>query len=210
MHNEERDTHPVVRLLAILIGLVFLYVILLSLIFPDRAREYRLYLTESRHALDFSFDDLSDRWTEADLRLYFESEKIRCYEDGFVGKLGNKACVVDVSSHNGVPAMFVSFFFADNKLNSAIVALPWWVHGQMLETLANDYGAPAGLQEKPVNDVRLIGWSLQNGGGLFINRERDHNPLFWNVLLWASPRLCGFSGCFSEDQQPNFTLPVTL
>lgn len=198
MSPVSRKTHPFTMTLAILLFLVFV----IMLIFINRVEEYRQYLTESRPALDFSFGHLSEDWTESHLRYFFDGEEILCQKDGSMGRAIDKSCFIEIASHNNAPAMFATFFFRGDRLYAAMVAVPWWSHYAMLDSIDGMYGSPDRSQDKPVNDVRLFGWALENGSGIFYNRDRSINPLFWSLLLWFNSEECERIGCFGSDKSP--------
>lgn len=197
MRSRQR-THPLVLALAIAIAAIGCALALHALAYPEHFREYRLYLTEKRPALDFRFDELSETWSEAELRQRFPEARITCYKGAPAKNLGDKGCYVDVSSHNGVRAMVVAFFFQDDRLDSASLTIPWWGHMDGLRSVLKLYGRPSGFQAEPVAGVRLVGWRLENGSALFFNRDRELNPVMWSGIYWTSKRSCARTGCFSE------------
>jgi hypothetical protein len=164
--------------------------------FRENVREYRLFLTEKRPAVQFTFDELSENWTEGDLRARFQGMEISC-DASFDRHLDDRACFIDISEHNHVPAMFAAFFFAAGKLNHAAVNIPWWSHDLGYKSLALSYGKPNATQAQAYAGVRLHGWKLKNGSAVFYNRDRPVNPLAWNAVLWNSASSCASSSCFA-------------
>lgn len=158
-------------------------------------QEYWQYFTEARPAIDLRYEELAGDWTEQSLRARFPSQRIRCYADSSHG-LGDTVCALDVGSNKGVPTLFVSFFFANGRLNAASFNVPWWAHSEALDYIVANYGEPYAAQEHAYSGVRLIGWKLSNGSALFYNRDRDYNPLIWNSVFWNSPEWCARKRCF--------------
>ena len=78
MQSRQR-AHPFVLALAVVIAMNGGVPTLLAFAYPDHFREYRLYLTEKRPALDFRFDELPETWSESELRERFPETKISCY-----------------------------------------------------------------------------------------------------------------------------------
>jgi hypothetical protein len=161
------------------------------------AKEYRLYLSEDRPAISLRYDELSGSWTEQTLRERFPKLSIRCYADSSHG-LGDRVCAMDVLSNNGVPTMFISFFFAKGQLAAAAFNIPWWAHGDALDHITASFGEPHSAQLLPRNGVRLYGWELPDHGAIFYNRDRSFNPLQWNSVFWNSAAFCARSGCFKS------------
>jgi hypothetical protein len=193
-------THPLVLALAVALAAVGAALALMAFTYPEHFREYRLYLTQRRPALDFRFDELSETWGESDLRQRFPGARIDCYQDTSAPALGDKRCYIDVSSHNGTRAMVASFFFQDDRLGSASLTIPWWGHEASLRSILRLYGRPSGFQAEPVAGVRLVGWRLADGSALFFNRDRELNPVKWSAIYWSSQRSCIKSGCFTEGR----------
>lgn len=161
--------------------------------------EYRLYFTEDRKAATLSLADLSENWTEATLRDQYAGYPVSCHP--YQGELAvQRACAVYVSSYNGVPALFMSFFFADGHLSQISINVPWWSHGAAYRSLVANFGQPAASQLLPHAGVRLHGWRLRNGSAVFFNRDRPLNPLSWNGIYWRSASSCLKQRCFTKNE----------
>ena len=159
--------------------------------------EYRLYFTEDRKSAAFEFGELSENWTEKTLHEKFSGYPISCQP--YQGSLAvERACGVDVKSHNGVPALFISFFFTAGHLDQVSVNVPWWSLGTAYSSLVAALGQPSASQLLPRDGVRLYGWRLPSGAALFLNRDRPLNPLSWNAIYWRSQSACAQSSCFKN------------
>lgn len=161
--------------------------------------EYRLYFTQDRKPATFTFTELSEDWTEKTLQEKFSGFPMTCVP--YRGSLPvQRACGVDVASHNGVPALFVSFFFSAGRLDQAVVNVPWWSHRTAYSSLVTALGQPAASQVFPRDGVRLHGWTLPGGAALFLNRDRPLNLLAWNAIYWRSPSACAATGCIRSNE----------
>ena len=156
--------------------------------------EYYLYLTEDRKAASFAFSELSEEWTEQRIKDRFQGYPISCR----AWKEGSRACGVDVSSHNGVPAMFMTFFMESDQLREVAINVPLWARRQAEESLRQTLGRPAASQFLPRSGVRLVGWSLLDGSAVFLNRDLNVLPPFRNAIYWRSPSSCTRQGCFDK------------
>jgi hypothetical protein len=162
-------------------------------------KEYRLYLTEDRKAATLNFANLSEEWTEANLRNRYAGYPVSCHP--YQGKLAvQRACAVDVRSYNGVPTLFMSFFFADGHLSQISINVPWWSHDAAYRSLVANLGQPAASQLLPRAGVRLHGWPLTNGSAVFFNRDLPLNPLSWNSIHWRSASSCLEQRCFTKSE----------
>lgn len=175
---------------ALLGGFVFAY--------RGQIEEYRLYFISDRQPLVFAYSDLSDDWTERTLHERFKGFPVRCFHDSSAG-LGERVCGVDAKSHNGVPVLFLSFFFSSGRLSHVSFNVPWWAHAQGRRAIEVDLGPPVSAQLLPRRGVRLLGWRLPGGAALFYNRDKDMNPLVWNAIFWKSPASCRDGRCFTGE-----------
>lgn len=194
--KEAAGTSPAVKAASVFILLLVLGLVFLSFQYPYQFRENRQFLSRAESVMDFSFNDLSGKWTEADLRERFSYKTIICFDE--TTSFGDKSCSVDLTSHNGAPAMLVVFFFTHDRLRAAFMHVPWWHHGKMRESLERLYGKPTTTHVVADDDTSLTGWKLENQGGLFYNTNRAANPLMWSAMLWYSPDYCKETDCYKN------------
>lgn len=162
----------------------------------DALIEHKLYFTEDRKEISFQFSEMSEKWTIKMLRDRFPGHTLNCQPNP--GEmLGDMGCVLDAKSFNGVPALFISFFFSSNHLQQIAVNIPWWKHQVAYEYLQTTMGKPAASQLFPHSGVRLHGWILTDGTAVFYNRDKSINPLRWNTIYWQSASLCAANRCIS-------------
>lgn len=178
--------------LAVLFGVL---VIAFSLTQKVNLNEYYLYLTEDRQPIAFQFSELSEDWTEQAIQERFSGLPLSC-QSARVNPRIDRACAVDVKSHNGVPAMFISFFFASGHLQEVAVNMPLWSREAARDSLVAALGRPSGAQLLPYDGVRLVGWQLHNGSAVFLNRGMPLMPPYRNAIYWRSSSACEADGCF--------------
>ena len=180
----------------ILVALVFCFIILgLLMTQRETIREYQLYLTEDRRDVSFQLTEISEAWTEKILREKFTGFPLNCSNNPGAG-LGDRACALDTKSFNGVPALYISFFFSSGALQQISINIPWWRHQEGYDYLVKLLGRPTGSQRLPHAGIRLHGWLLANGGAVFYNRDKSLNPLQWNAIYWRSASSCAANSCF--------------
>ncbi|WP_280815111.1 hypothetical protein [Variovorax sp. TBS-050B] len=170
------------------------------LLYPQRARleEYREHFFGNSKSTFFSVSELSEEWTEATVRQRFAEHPVWCGR--YQGDLPvDRACGVKIKSYNGIPALYLALFFKDAKLQQMAISLPWWAQGKAYRNVVAEHGAPSASQPRSFSGVRLHGWRLPDGGGLFLNRDRPFNPLDTNAIYWRSATECRTRGCFSGD-----------
>lgn len=181
------------RVLTLLIPILLLATFLLFQ--AGNLTEYRLYFTTDRKPATLDLLSLSEDWTESRLRAQFAEFPVGCHP--YQGPLPvQRACAVDVRSANGVPALYMSFFFTRGRLSQVAINVPWWSHQSAYQYLVATLGKPVASQLLPRSGVRLHGWQLGNGSAVFFNRDRPFNPLHWNAIYWRSPTECRHEGCF--------------
>lgn len=169
---------------------------LLGKMYPDHAREYYLYITESRPDASLQFTELSEDWSEQLVQERFSDLTLRCYDNRPGEYLDDRSCFADVGSLNGHGAMNISFYFKNKKLNRLAVNVPWWSHWAAYMSLKASHGQPLASQFWPRHGVRLHGWQLSNRSAVFFNQDRPLNPLQWSGIFWVSDRQCQLEGCF--------------
>ena len=162
----------------------------------DAIREHQLYFSEDRKNVTFQLADLSEAWTEKTLREKFPGIPLNCSPNPGQG-LGDLACGLDTKSFNGVPALFISFFFTRGHLQQVSINVPWWRHGTGYNYLVSSLGQPTASQLLPYSGIRLHGWSLPSGAAIFYNRDKSINPFSWNAINWRSASSCAAETCFT-------------
>jgi hypothetical protein len=158
-------------------------------------REYKLYFTEERRDAALDWQNLSESWTEAQVRAQFTGYPIRCIPDETRVPGITRMCVVDLKSLNGVPTMTANFLFKQDRLSRVATSIPWWSHARGLSSLTASYGTPHATQVHPVAGVRLQGWKLPTGGAVFYNMDPELNPLQTNSTQWLGPSACAPRPC---------------
>lgn len=166
----------------------------------EAIREHQLYFTQDRKDVSFQLSDLSEAWTEKNLREKFSGIPLNCYPNPGEG-LGDLGCALDTKSFNGVPALFISFFFVSGRLQQVSINVPWWKHQAAYNHLVASIGRQTASQLFPHSGVRLHGWSLPSGAAVFYNRDKSLNPLSWNAINWRSASSCAADGCFISRTQ---------
>lgn len=115
-----------------------------------------------------------------------------------------RACSIDVKSHNGVPALYIAFFFKQDRLQFVSVNIPRWSLRDAKENLNRQFGSSVAIQLIRHNGVRLEGWHLSNGSGLFLNRDQSDDFFSWNSILWVNTSICKDNGCFKSGGSGSF------
>lgn len=174
-------------------------VLCLAVLIPQypAIREHQLYFTQDRRDVSLPFAELSAAWSEKTLRDRFPDIPVHCYPDPGED-LGDLGCVLDTKSINGVPALFISFFFSSGHLQQISINVPWWQHRVAYDYLAASIGPPSVSQLLPSGGVRLHGWRLPDGAAVFLNRDKSLNPLVWNAIYWRSAEACANNTCFAS------------
>ena len=183
-------------LIALMVG-----VALFGLLMTQREviRLHQLYFTQDREDVTFQLSDLSEAWTEKTVRQKFAGIPLNCYPNPGEG-LGDAACVLDTKSYNGVPALFITFFFSSGHLLQVSINVPWWKHQAAYDHLVASIGRQSASQLFPHSGIRLHGWSLPSGAAVFYNRDKSLNPLRWNAIYWRSASSCVASSCFAQTK----------
>lgn len=185
------------RTTLLIVTLLFAVFALYAFINRWKLEEYWLYFTQERMPLAFEFDSLSEAWSEDSLHERFDGYPITCRT--YMGGLpADRACGVDVKSLNGVPALYLSFFFAQDKLQFLSVNIPRWSLDDAKNYLRQRYGRPYARQLRKHHGVRLAGWKMPDESALLLNMQKPKDPFSWNSVLWVSASQCEAMGCYSS------------
>jgi len=158
--------------------------------------EYRDTLFGHRAPTVFKVSELSSAWTEKTVRQRFPDSDLWCGPYRGPMKM-DRACDLKTQAYNGVSATRVAFFFKEGQLREAVVHVASWAHADGYHDLLGEFGKPYASQPLPAKGVRLHGWRLQDGAGVFYNRDRPTDPLESNAIYWRSAQDCR-TGCFRD------------
>jgi uncharacterized membrane protein YhaH (DUF805 family) len=164
--------------------------------YPEKFREYRLYLSGDRPSIDLYLRQLSQNMSEGELLRKYPDLKWNCYKNYPGENFDERSCYADISSFNDMPAMFIGFHFAQEGLNHMTVAVPWWQHRALMHYVESSLGVPEGIYPDRKGGVPLMGWKLKDGNAVFINARINDNTMMWNLIYWTSQRACLEEGCF--------------
>lgn len=179
-----------------------------TLLSPGRLKEYQLYLSESRPAIQLDYTALSQDWDEAALKTALSPHQVVCGDSTPSPDMADRSCYIDIDGLNGHPAMLAAFHFKHGRLDSASVNIPWWSHQPALAQLRGQFGLPDAAQTEFIADVRLLGWQLPDGSAVFYNRDRPFDFTRFNGIYWASPRRCLAQQCIHPRARPRPSAPV--
>lgn len=198
---QEASRLPPFNLLDLMVILAVLVIVVLVIQPRWRAvEEYRETLFGHQAPTVFKVSELSSAWTERTVRQRFPDSDLWC--GPYRGPMRmDRACDLKTQGYNGVSATRVAFFFKDGELREAVVHVASWAHADGYHHLVAEHGKPYASQALPVKGVRLHGWRLQDGAGIFYNRDRPTDPLETSAIYWRSAQDCR-AGCFRDGFSP--------
>lgn len=145
----------------------------------DGQRRSDLFLLNlmGRHGFNVAFERLDDRVTEADLRAQFPRADLAC--GGAPSPFGDRACIAEIASYNGVPARTATAFLAGEQLRALRLDYQPRYHPLLAAELRRQHGEPA----EQSNSARPVLRWLLPGGELLLPAEavvsRDDAALIW-------------------------------
>lgn len=148
----------------------------------DGKRRSDLFLLHLFGAPSFNiaYDRLSPEVTEADIVSQFPKVAFECADQGT--GLGDRLCVAEIASFNGMPARTAVLFYGGGTLNALQLDYRARYHDTLVTGLRNGLGAPL----EPVGAGVLV-WKLEDGVVMLSARqpedERDA------ALMWLTPEL---------------------
>jgi len=158
-------------------------------------REYRHYLLEDRPAAQMDWKRFSETWAPDTVKEQFPGNNVQCDRETTGHPGVSLRCTVYLKSLNGVPTMYMNYWFSDERLVRVASAIPWWSHGNAMQYLESILGSPHRTQDQQASGIRLIGWRLDEGGSIVYNRDQGHNPLEFNSIQWLSATACKGQPC---------------
>ncbi|MGB5834626.1 MAG: hypothetical protein WBG92_21930, partial [Thiohalocapsa sp.] len=107
-------------------------------------------------SFNIAYDRLNPDVTEADIHEQFPKVEFKCIDQktGF----GERVCVAEIASFNGMPARSAALFYDDDTLNALQLDYRARYHETLVTGLRNGLGAPL----EPVGGGVLV-WTLDDG-----------------------------------------------
>jgi hypothetical protein len=129
-------------------------------------------------SFNVAFDRLTPAVTEADIAGQFPKVDFQCRDQA--SRLGERACVAEIASFNGVPSRSATLFYRDGRLT----ALQLDYRARYYEALVQGLDAGFGTPEREADSGVLI-WRL-DGGVLMMSASRPEDEQDAAVMWLAS------------------------
>jgi hypothetical protein len=155
----------------------------------DGQRRSDLFLLNlmGRHGFNVAFERLDARITEADLREQFPRADLVC--GAAPSSFGDRACVADIASYNGVPARAVTAYLQGDELRALRLDYQPRYHHLLSAELRRQHGEPA---EQSTTAQPVMRWQLP-GGALLLPAEHVDTRSD-AALVWLSREVDGAGG----------------
>lgn len=148
----------------------------------DGKRRSDLFLLHLFGAPSFNiaYDRLDPAVTEVDIASQFPKVAFQCTDRETV--FGDRLCVAEIASFNGMPARSATLFYGEGTLNALQLAYRTRYHDTLMTGLRNGLGAPL----EPVG-VEVLLWKLDGGVVMLSSRQpKDEKDA---ALMWLKPEL---------------------
>lgn len=130
-------------------------------------------------AIDFNLKALDGQLTEAELRKVYPDQDWRCSDQP--NAFGNRLCVAEIGTFNGLPAHYLSLFFANGHATGLKLAYRAIYHDQLIAQLAQQLGQPQ--QDAPGTPPAqaVLRWTTDHGRVMLkqLLLENDEAALLW-------------------------------
>jgi hypothetical protein len=114
--------------------------------------------------ININFEVLDDRYSVQDWQQVYEDIDWQCKEQA--SAWGDEICYSEVSSYNGIPARYVSVFFAEGYSSALKLVYRNQYHAQLGAELLNQLGKPepvsAGPGDAPDSNS-ILRWQTDHG-----------------------------------------------
>jgi len=161
---------------------------LMWLVFTDdgqRRADVLLLRLLGNPSVALNMSALSNAVKEQDLRAAMPDIGLDCHAQP--SEYGNRVCVAAISAFNGIPARYLTFFLAEDRLGALKLAYQRSYHRQLINAIQAEHGAPLNSGEVPQPDQpAVLRWHV--GGGVLVTLddrvELDEEP----ALMWVAGR----------------------
>lgn len=130
-------------------------------------------------AIDFNLKALDGRLTETELRKVYPDQDWRCSDQ--TTAFGKRLCVAQIGTFNGLPARYLSLFFADDHATGLKLAYRAIYHDQLIAQLVQQLGQPR--QDAPGTPPAqaVLRWPTDHGMVMLkqLLLENDEAALLW-------------------------------
>lgn len=156
---------------------------------PDGQRRSDLFLLNltGRDGFNVAFERLDDRITEADLRAQFPRAELAC---GLApSTFGDRACVAEIASYNGVPARIATVYLQGDELRVLRLDYQPRYHDLLRAELLRQHGEPA---EQSTTAQPVMRW--QPPGGVLLLPAEEVDARRDASLIWLSRQVVDAGG----------------
>lgn len=130
-------------------------------------------------AIDFNLKALDSRLTEAELRKVFPDQDWQCMD--LTSAFGQRLCATEIGSFNGLPAHYLTVFFAEGQTSALKLAYRAIYHDQLVQQLLQQLGQPmTNASGKPPAET-LLSWQTEHGMVVLkrVLLENEEPALLW-------------------------------
>lgn len=130
-------------------------------------------------AVDFNLAALDGRLTEAELKQVFPDQDWQCQDQA--SAFGQRLCAAEIGSFNGLPARYLSVFFAGGHASALKLGYRNVYHDQLLTQLLQQLGQPGSAGQDAPPAEAVLRWDTGHGSVVLKRQllEGDEAALLW-------------------------------
>ena len=130
--------------------------------------------------IDLNFKAVDHRYSMEEWKQVFSDIEWQCRSEST--DFGNEFCYSEISSYNGIPARYLTVFFAQDRLNAVKLVYRNLYHRQIGHDLQQQLGRPI-TPTPPANEEGLLRW--RSAAGVVVMKA-DIGSDEEATLLWLS------------------------
>ncbi|SCZ64202.1 hypothetical protein [Thiohalomonas denitrificans] len=153
------------------------------LVFTDEGQRFGdvlLLKLTGREEVRINFDELYPSVTEAQLGQVWPDLEFQCQDQA--SAFGSRLCATDIAAFNKIPSRYVTFFFADERLQAMKIGYQRAYHGAITAHLDGMLGAP--MMSSRTDGDGVYQWRA--GGGIVVMPQEKLGKNDEPALLWLA------------------------
>lgn len=137
-----------------------------------------LHLT-GKPGIEFNLKALNDQLTEAELKQVFPDQDWQCGDQD--SPFGKRLCAAQIGTFNGLPARYITVFFANGHTTGLKLSYRNIYHDQLLQQLLQQLGQPTREPADAPPATAVLRWRTDHGSVILKQQllEGEEPALLW-------------------------------
>lgn len=130
-------------------------------------------------AIDFNLKAMDGQLTETELLKVFTAQDWQCIDQD--SSFGHRLCASQIGTFNGLPARYLTVFFANQKASAIKLSYRAMYHDQLIQQLIQQLGQPQRDTRNVTPNQAVLRWTTDHGMVILKQQllENDEAALLW-------------------------------